>query len=230
MVYRYIKPRFGHRETKRSSAKFVINEYNKTFNDQVYPRIPFLIRSKPYRLKVPAQYGNNLSGQLKGLTFPMSNLFRDERIVLGYNKASELRPHVERLIVEAMRNGDRHRPTMDLANFWLIDKSLIHKLFKELVPRYANYNSAFTAMHFLGIDYSYYNKTLTEVKNQPKGLKEPKRGDVVLELRENNLPAISRPRLLNKPGLLTNVLLAGARETYQRETKAAIDAATSSPK
>lgn len=223
MVYRYMRPKFGHRETRRSSTKYIINDWPKTFNDQVYPRIPFLIRAKPYRIKVPEQYGNNPSGQLKGLAFSVTKLIKDERIVLPYNRATEIRPQVERLIVEAMRNGDRHRPTMDLANFWLIDKSLIHKLFKELVLRYQDYSSAFTAMHLLGMDYSYYNKTITEVKEGPRFC-EPKRGEVVLELRENGLPPIIRPKL-NKSGLLTNVLLASAKEKYQLESKVAIEAA-----
>lgn len=222
MVYRYIKPRFGHRETKRSSAKYIINEYNKTFNDQVYPKIPFLIRSKPYRLRVDVQFGNNPSGQLYGQALKVTQLIRDERIVLGYNRATEIRPQVERLIVEAMRNGDRHRPTMELANFWLVDKSLVHKLFKELVPRYANYSSAFTAIHHLGIDYSFYDRTITEVKKS-RGHREPTKGDVVLEMRGNGLPPITRPKL-DKSGLLTNVLLSSARERYYLETKAAIEA------
>jgi large subunit ribosomal protein L17 len=200
---------------KAGGVKYVINEQDKTFNDKVYPALPFKIRSKTYRMKVPEQYGNNPSGQLAGLARKVTELVRDERIVLGYNKATEVRNHVERLIVEAMQNGDRHRPTMALANFWLLDKSLIHKLFKELVPRYANYSSAFTALHNLGLDYSIYGRTMTEWKKLGSGALAEKRGQCVLELRQNNLPPITRPQL-NRSELLTNVLLKSARESTKQ--------------
>lgn len=223
MVYRYIKPKFCHRATKRDGGvKYIINDENKTFNDRVYPRIPFLVRAKPYRLKVPQQFGNNPSGQLKGLAFKVTDLIRDERIVLNYNKATEIRPHVERLIVDAMIYGDRHRPTMALANFWLLDKSMIHKLFKELVPRYRDYPAAFTAIHHIGMDYDLYKRTMTEIARDRH--LEPRRGECVLELRGNNLPPIKRPKL-NRSELLTNMLLQGARESRQLELRAAIVAA-----
>lgn len=31
--------------------------------------------------------------------------------------------------------GDKHKHTMEMADWWLEDKSLVHKLFKVLVPR-----------------------------------------------------------------------------------------------
>ena len=34
------------------------------------------------------------------------------------------------LIAEAIKYGDRHRPTMEMASFWLTEKQLVHKLFK----------------------------------------------------------------------------------------------------
>lgn len=177
----------------------IINELPKTYSDAIYPQLPFLIRAKKRNIKVPERFGNNPSGQLKGLAFTITELFKKERIVLNYSKATEIRPHAERLIVEAMRNGDRHRQTMALANFWLLDKQLIHKLFKELVPRYSDYNSAFTALHMLGGNYEILsNRDRCYYKTQ-----------AVLELRGNNLPPITRPKL-NKSGLLTNVLISAA--------------------
>lgn len=35
---------------------------------------------------------------------------------------------------------------MEMADFWLTEKQLIHKLFKVLVPRYQSYNSSFTRL------------------------------------------------------------------------------------
>lgn len=150
-----------------------------------------------------------------GLTWSFTQLFRDERIVLGYNRAAELRPHVERVIVEAMRNGDRHRPTMELANFWLREKNLIHKLFKVFVPRYENYPSAFTAIHLLGRDYEKYGAPLTDYLEGK--VHHHHRGEVVLEMRDNGLPRILRPQP-NRPGLLTNVLMDSARFQAKSET------------
>lgn len=50
------------------------------------------------------------------------------------------------MISEAIRHGDTHKPTMDAATFWLKEKGLVHKLFKVLVPRYENYQSAYTSL------------------------------------------------------------------------------------
>lgn len=50
------------------------------------------------------------------------------------------------LISDAIRNGDCHKHTMEMADFWLNEKQLVHKLFKVLVPRYQNYNSSFTRL------------------------------------------------------------------------------------
>lgn len=33
-----------------------------------------------------------------------------------------------------------------MADYWLVEKQLVHKLFKVLVPRFENYNVAYTKM------------------------------------------------------------------------------------
>lgn len=206
MRYRPLPFKFGHSSTTKQTRRYIINDIPTVLNDKLYPQIPFLIRSKKYNIK--NKYDKSLSGQLFGLTFTVTELFKDERIVCPYNRATEVRPYVERLIVEAMRYGDKHRPTMDLANYWLRDKSLIHKLFKEFVPRYEGYCSAFTAIHMLGRDYSAYGMTMTELKDFHATKKG--RGDAVLEMRGNQLPAIVKPKI-TREGLLTNILIDGAR-------------------
>lgn len=207
MVYRLPPFKFVHNRTTRQTARYIINELPKTYNDHVYPQIPFLVRSRKYKIK--CGYENNPSGQLFNLTYPVTQLFKDERIVLNYNKAAEIRPQVERIIVEAMKHGDRHRPTMDLANFWLRDKSMIHKLFKVFVPRYKDYSSAFTAVHLLGGNYDVGALTYTE-RQSFKG-HFYKMGEACLEMRGNPLPPVIKPRL-DRPNLLTNLLIDGARE------------------
>lgn len=214
MVFRKIPQPFCFRNVKNKVTKYIINDYPKTFNDAIYPQIPFKIRSKKYNIKNKVE--NTPQGQLYALTIKLSDLFRDERIVLNYNKAAELRPQAERLIVEAMRNGDRHRPTMALADYWLRDKALIHKLFKVYVPRYLDYPGAFTALHMLGLDYDKPKMTMTERKEN-HGMSNHPWGDAVLEMRGNSLPPIIRPKL-NRTGLLTNILIDGARESRKKES------------
>lgn len=208
MVFRKYPHYFNVRRLRKRSTKYIVNELPKTFNDAVYPQLPFLIREN--KIKIKCRTNNNPGGQLYNLTWAFTDLFRDERIVVSTMKARELRPHVERLIVEAMRNGDRHRPTMELANFWLREKSLIHKLFKEFVPRYENYASAFTAIHYLGRDYQKYGTPLTDVIE--KKIRFEHAGQACLELRGNGLPQILRPNV-ERSGLLTNVLMNAARHS-----------------
>jgi hypothetical protein len=35
---------------------------------------------------------------------------------------------------------------MEMADYWLVEKQLVHKLFKVLVPRYSNYTTAYTRL------------------------------------------------------------------------------------
>jgi len=86
----------------------------------------------------PRIFGNSEGrfGRLKLMRKTVTALVRHERIELNLQRADEARPYAERLISEAIRYGDTHRPTMQLADFWLEDKTLVPKLFKVLVPRY----------------------------------------------------------------------------------------------
>lgn len=213
MVYRPPVVRFAKSHIKNKLLKkLIINPSFTTLNDTVYPQIPFNVRAKKYNIKTSVD--NTPSGQLYHMSIKLSDLFRDERIVLNYLTATELRPQVERLIVEALRNGPRHKPTMELANYWLKEKNLVHKLFKVFVPRYENYNSAFTALHMLGVDYERYNMTMTDIKENGPPRVHP-RGQAVLEMRGNILPPIKRPQV-DRSNLLTNILLNSAKENYYR--------------
>lgn len=51
------------------------------------------------------------------------------------------------LISEAIRHGDTHKPTMEMADYWIEEKQLIHKLFKVLVPRYTDYKTSYTMLY-----------------------------------------------------------------------------------
>ena len=60
----------------------------------------------------------------------VTSVIRDERVEYTFSAVSEARNYVERLIAEAVRHGDKHQPTMELADFWIKDKRAVHKLFK----------------------------------------------------------------------------------------------------
>lgn len=88
---------------------------------------------------------------------------------------------------------------MELADYWLLEKQLVHKLFKVLVPRYENSNLSYTRMFKAPRDYPgiYYRKS-------------------VLELRGNPYPMLTQDNSQNR-NLLHNVLLDEARKEFRRE-------------
>lgn len=107
-------------------------------------------------------------GRLMKLRKTVTALIKHERIELNFNRADESRGYVERvskvqseyvtwsiyfnnnihsqLISEAIRHGDCHKPTMEMADYWLLEKQLIHKLFKVLAPRYKDYSISYTRL------------------------------------------------------------------------------------
>lgn len=50
------------------------------------------------------------------------------------------------LISDAIRHGDCHTETMETADYWLLEKELVHKLFKVLVPRYQDSLTSYTKL------------------------------------------------------------------------------------
>ncbi|KAM8921293.1 large ribosomal subunit protein bL17m [Pelodytes ibericus] len=73
-------------------------------------------------------------------------LVRHERIETTWARADEMRVYAEKLIDYGKR-GDTDEKAMKMANFWLTEKDLIHKLFKTLVPRFEAHRSNYTSMH-----------------------------------------------------------------------------------
>jgi len=105
------------------------------------------IKIKPKALRF-SQPGGPL-GRLKLMRSSVTALVRHERIELNYYRAYESRQYAERLISEAIRYGDCHRPTMNLAKFWITDPALIPKLFQVLVPRYQEWPSGLSYTRML---------------------------------------------------------------------------------
>uniref|UniRef100_A0A069DWW4 Large ribosomal subunit protein bL17m n=1 Tax=Panstrongylus megistus TaxID=65343 RepID=A0A069DWW4_9HEMI len=138
-------------------------------------------------------------GRLDKLRKTVTGLIKHERIELNYNRADEARGYAERLISEAIRYGDRHKSTMEMADFWLEEKQLIHKLFKVLVPRFENYTVSYTRMF-----------------KAPSSYPDACMQRAVLELRGHPFPPLNNDRSHNK-NLLHNVLLDAARKDFRRE-------------
>ncbi|GLV35812.1 mitochondrial ribosomal protein L17 [Carabus blaptoides fortunei] len=136
-------------------------------------------------------------GRLKKLRKTVTALVKHERIELNYPRADEARAYTERLISEAIRHGDCHKTTMELADFWLEEKQLVHKLFKVLVPRYQTCNVSYTRMYKAPRPYpGDYDKK------------------AVLELRGHPYPALVTD-MHNNRNLIHNVLLDEAKKEYR---------------
>lgn len=102
---------------------------------------------------------------------------------------------------------------MEMADYWLIEKQLVHKLFKVLAPRFNNYTSSFTRMYKVPTIY-------------PEGNKR-----AVLELKGNPYPSIL-PNFNTNRNMIHNVLLDEAKKAYRtkkyEEIAAKINAAEDS--
>lgn len=87
---------------------------------------------------------------------------------------------------------------MDIADYWLLEKELVHKLFKVLVPRYENSNVSFTKMY-----------------RAPKPAYARVLEKSVLELRGNPYPDLVTKQPSNKYAI-HNVLLEAAKQDYKQ--------------
>ncbi|XP_025970552.1 large ribosomal subunit protein bL17m-like [Dromaius novaehollandiae] len=126
-------------------------------------------------------------------------LVRHERIEAPWARADEMRGYAERLIDYAKR-GDTDEQAMRMADFWLTEKDLIHKLFKVLAPRFQPHAGKYTR--------------LLQIPNRDS-LDRAKMA--VIELKGNPFPPLIRTRQDTEKTLL-NQLLKGYREDVQRAT------------
>lgn len=120
-------------------------------------------------------------------------LVRHERIEAPRARADEARFYAEHLIDYAKR-GDLDPRAMRMANFWLTEKDLLHKLFKVLAPRFQPYSGNYTRM--------------LQIPNR-ENLDRAKMA--VLEYKGNPLPPLPLPHK-DSEKTLVNQLLKGYRE------------------
>lgn len=93
---------------------------------------------------------------------------------------------------------------MEMADFFIIEKQYVHKLFKVLVPRLQNCPVSYTRMYKAPQPYPGENKMRA-----------------VLELRGHPFPALTPNLNLNR-NLIQNVLLDEAKKAFGREKYAKI--------
>lgn len=95
---------------------------------------------------------------------------------------------------------NRHEGMMEMADYWLLEKDLVPKLFQVIVPRYANTMGPYTLIHKLPVQY-------------PGGGTKK----IVMELKNNQLPPV---KALNSyrdySSSLTNVLIKSMRADYRK--------------
>ncbi|XP_018329976.1 39S ribosomal protein L17, mitochondrial [Agrilus planipennis] len=156
---------------------------------------------------------NGPAGRLDKLRKTVTGLIKHERIELNYPRADEARMYAERLISDAIRYGDCHRTTMEMADFWIIEKQLIHKLFKVLVPRFQDCNTSYTRLYKVPSPYPIIYK------------REDCYRKAVLELRGNPYPSLLPDKQYNK-NIIHNILLEEAKKEYRMQKYAEVVANT----
>lgn len=91
--------------------------------------------------------GSNPSHQGQMLSNLALSLFEHERVKTTETKAKQLRPFAERLITKA-KKGDVHNRRQVLST--IEDREVVHKLFAEIAPRFADRNGGYTRILKLG--------------------------------------------------------------------------------
>ena len=97
--------------------------------------------------KKGARLGSGPKHQRQMLSNLASSLFEHERIKTTEAKAKMLRPFAEQLITKA-KNGSIHKRRQVLSV--IEDRALVHKLFDDIGPRFADRNGGYTRILKLG--------------------------------------------------------------------------------
>lgn len=189
---------------------------------KVHPR-PVNVRSKAN----PNPTVNAMSDRyrLELIRKSVNALIVNERLEMSRNVGTATREYTERLIQEAVIHGDTHIPTMHMVDWWLQDKSAIHKLFKVLVPRLKDNPHSFTRL---------FNSPVQASGNKDGVYAKPGdwRGKVVLELVGHPFPPLRYSNTEPNKKMIHNVLLSEARremrlqkeyDSHQREEPKTLD-------
>jgi len=131
-------------------------------------------------------------------------LVANERLEMKQEDATIVRAYTERLISEAVENGDRHTHTMEMAKWWLVsDTAAIHKLFQVLAPRFKDTSRSYTRMLKAPTDHAAYAANPHDKYLQHRW---------IVELRGNPFPKLELPNSRPNMNHLHNFLLSAARK------------------
>ena len=97
--------------------------------------------------KKGARLGSNPKHQRLMLSNLASSLFEHERITTTEAKAKMLRPYAEKLITKA-KGGSVHQRRQVLSV--IQDRNIVHKLFSDIGPRFAERNGGYTRILKIG--------------------------------------------------------------------------------
>ncbi|KAI4495425.1 hypothetical protein M0802_008639 [Mischocyttarus mexicanus] len=167
---------------------------NQANVEKIFSKLKYNVKPKR-NLKNP----EGALGRIRKIQKTLTALLKYERIELNYPRADETRGYVERLISEAIRHGPEHKETMKMADFWILEKQYVHKLFKVFAPRYKDYAVSYTKLH-----------------NAPHLYPKNNYRRAILELRGNIYPSVEQNNP-NEHNLLHNVLLSAARKEFRLE-------------
>ncbi|XP_018423753.1 PREDICTED: 39S ribosomal protein L17, mitochondrial [Nanorana parkeri] len=96
--------------------------------------------------RVARRMGLGPRSRLDMLRNLLTALVRHERIETTWARADELNFYANKMI-DYGKCGDTNEKAMKMADFWLTEKDLIHKLFKVLVPRFTSHSGNYTSMY-----------------------------------------------------------------------------------
>lgn len=92
--------------------------------------------------------GKSCAEHINILRHCITALLRYETLQMLCDLAVQVQVYVERLILEALRNGRGHGPTKKFLHFWIIQNDLVHKIFATFVTRYERFPQPYTRLHF----------------------------------------------------------------------------------
>lgn len=112
------------------------------------------------------------------------------------------------MISDAIRHGDKHKETFDMANYWILDKGVLHKLFKVLVPRFENFTTSYSRM--INAPQLYPAQTGEVIRHY--------RFRSILELKGHPYPPIfPNDKMHRNRNYIHNILLSEAKKEYYLE-------------
>ena len=169
---------------------------------QISPR-PYNIKSRLNPPSSVASYNGNRY-RLEILRKQVTNMIVNERLEFSKHMGITVREYTERLIQEAVIHSDKHKPTMELADWWLEDKAAIHKLFKVLVPRLKDQPHSYTRL------FNSPSQASANKEGQDAIMKQW-RPKVVIELVGHPFPPLHYSNVEPNKKMIHNVLLSEAR-------------------